>query len=159
MSISDSKKFMRRAIELARDGMNKNEGGPFGAVIVKNGQIIGEGNNLVTSANDPTAHAEIMAIRNACKNQNTFQLANCEIYCTCEPCPMCLGAIYWARIEKIYFAANRLHAANASFDDSFIYDAFDLKTEDRSIKTYQLLEKEGQKIFDDWNVKNDRKHY
>lgn len=159
MSNSNSEKFMRRAIELARVGMNKNEGGPFGAVVVKNGQIIGEGNNLVTSVNDPTAHAEIMAIRNACKNQNTFQLSDCEIYCTCEPCPMCLGAIYWARIEKIYFAADRFHAATASFDDSFIYKEFDLKAEDRSIKTHQLLEQEGQKVFDDWNMKNDRKPY
>ena len=111
-------KFMRRAIELAQEGMEKGAGGPFGAVIVKDGEIVGEGYNCVTSTNDPTAHAEVVAIRKACRNLESFQLDGCAIYASCEPCPMCLGAIYWARPEKIFFAATREDAAEIGFDDN-----------------------------------------
>src|SRR5215216_7064030 len=111
-------KFLERAIELSRQGMQNLQGGPFGCVIVKDGKIIGEGNNQVTTSNDPTAHAEVVAIRNACKNLNTFQLFDCEIYTSCEPCPMCMGAIYWARPKKVYFANTRNDAAEIGFDDS-----------------------------------------
>ena len=115
-------KFMLRAIELARNGMENGAGGPFGCVVVKDGEIVGEGSNLVTSTNDPTAHAEVMAIRNACQNLNSFQLDDCIIYTSCEPCPMCLGAIYWARPAKMFFAATHEDAAKVGFDDQFIYE-------------------------------------
>ena len=150
---------MFRAIELAEKGMNANSGGPFGAVVVRDGKIIGEGYNSVTSRNDPTAHAEIIAIRNACKNLNSFQLTNCEIYCSCEPCPMCLGAIYWARIEKIYYAAKREHAAKANFDDEFIYKEIPLKPTDRETKSIQLLEDHGVALFRKWLDKSDKTEY
>jgi len=150
---------MLRAMELAQLGMDKNVGGPFGAVIVKNGQIIGEGNNSVTSTNDPTAHAEIIAIRNACQNIHSFQLLNCEIYCTCEPCPMCLGAIYWARINKIYYAASRTQAATGGFDDEFIYNQISLKPEKRSIKSLRIMENHGIKIIKHWIDKRDKTAY
>src|SRR5438045_1315378 len=114
--------FMQRAIRLAQNGMDSNAGGPFGALVVKDGEIIAEGSNRVTSTNDPTAHAEIVAIRNACQKLNSFQLDGCRIYTSCEPCPMCLGAIYWARPEKVFFACTREDAANVGFDDQFIYD-------------------------------------
>ena len=111
------RKFMTRAIELAKNGVEANAGGPFGCVVVKNGEIVGEGNNRVTSTNDPTAHAEIIAIRNACKRLDSFQLDGCTIYTSCEPCPMCLGAIYWARPERVFYACTRRDAANIGFDD------------------------------------------
>jgi tRNA(Arg) A34 adenosine deaminase TadA len=116
------KKFMRRAIALAQNGVDQNHGGPFGCVIAKDGQIVGEGCNRVTSTNDPTAHAEIVAIREACKNMDSFQLDGCVIYTSCEPCPMCLGAIYWARPAGMFFAATREDAAAAGFDDELFYD-------------------------------------
>ena len=141
---------MSRAIELAQMGMDKNNGGPFGAVIVKGNQIIGEGYNLVTSKNDPTAHAEIVAIRNACQLLKTYHLQGCEIYCSCEPCPMCLGAIYWARIDKIYFAANRIQAENINFDDNFIYNEISLDIDKRKIRAVQLLENEGIALLEAW---------
>jgi len=156
---SSNKQFMLRAMELAQLGMDKNVGGPFGAVIVKNGQIIGEGNNSVTSTNDPTAHAEIIAIRNACQNIHSFQLLNCEIYCTCEPCPMCLGAIYWARINKIYYAASRTQAATGGFDDEFIYNQISLNPEKRSIKSLHIMENHGIKIIKHWIDKHDKTAY
>lgn len=156
---SSNKQFMLRAIELAQTGMDKNIGGPFGAVIVKNGKIIGEGKNSVTSTNDPTAHAEIIAIRNACKNLDSFQLSNCEIYCTCEPCPMCLGAIYWARIHKIYYAANRTQAAEGGFDDEFIYNQISLAPEKRSIESLHIMESHGIEVFKHWIEKPDKTPY
>lgn len=156
---SSNKQFMLRAIELAKTGIDKNIGGPFGAVIVKNGKIIGEGNNSVTSTNDPTAHAEIIAIRNACKNLDSFQLSNCEIYCTCEPCPMCLGAIYWARIDKIYYAANRAQAAKGGFDDEFIYNQISLTPEKRSIESLHFMESHGIEVFKHWIEKSDKIPY
>lgn len=151
--------FMRRAIELAQNGIDSNDGGPFGCVVVKDGEIIGEGNNCVTSTNDPTAHAEVVAIREACKNLNSFQLENCTIYTSCEPCPMCLGAIYWARPKQVYFACTREDAANVGFDDDFIYEEIALPIEQRRIKTDFLLREEGLQVFENWATKPDKTEY
>ena len=150
---------MQRAIDLSRKGMQSNEGGPFGAVVVKDGKIIAEGNNCVTSSNDPTAHAEVVAIRNACKKLNTFQLEGCTIYTSCEPCPMCLGAIYWARPEKLFYACNKQDAAEIGFDDEYIYKEMNLAIPERSIKTVQLMNKEGKEVFKEWAAKTDRVEY
>ena len=127
--------FMRKAIKLARKGMNKNAGGPFGAIVVKDGKIISKGYNKVTSKNDPTAHAEVVAIRKACKKLGTFQLDDCTIYTSCEPCPMCLGAIYWARPKQVFYASNKKDAAAIGFDDQFIYKELGLidKKESRNL--------------------------
>lgn len=151
--------FMLRAIELANNGMNSNDGGPFGCVIVKNGEIIGEGNNNVTGSNDPTAHAEIVAIRNACKNLNSFQLDDCEIYTSCEPCPMCLGAIYWARPSTVFYACTREDAASIGFDDDFIYKELNLSMEKRSISMVQILQTKGLEVFKNWMIKIDKIKY
>lgn len=152
-------KFMRRAIELAQTGIDKGEGGPFGCVIVKNGEIVGEGNNKVTSTNDPTAHAEVVAIRNACQNLQTFQLEDCVIYTSCEPCPMCLGAIYWARPAQIFYACNKTDAANVDFDDQFIYEEIERPIGERHIKTVNFLREEGLKVFENWANKIDKTEY
>lgn len=151
--------FMQRAIELSQLGMQRGEGGPFGCVIVKDGKIVGEGNNQVTSANDPTAHAEVVAIRNACKNLNTFQLTGCEIYTSCEPCPMCLGAIYWARPEKIFFANTRKDAAAIGFDDSYIYDEMPLDIVQRKIPMVALNRAAALNVFKLWQQKADKAEY
>jgi guanine deaminase len=151
--------FLRMAIELARQGMNNNEGGPFGALVVKNGQIIGRGNNRVTSSNDPTAHAEVVAIRDACQNLGHFQLEDCVLYTSCEPCPMCLGAIYWARPDRIVFAASREDAAAAGFDDDFIYQEINLLPAERSISASQDLVEEANGVFEEWKEKMDRREY
>lgn len=151
--------FMAEAIALSAEWEKEGKGGPFGAVVVKEGKIIGRGSNSVTSLNDPTAHAEVMAIRDACRNLNTFQLTGCEIYCSCEPCPMCLGAIYWARPEAIYFAANRLDAANAGFDDSFIYEELKLDTSERKIPTEERPEEKAIQVFKKWINWNERIKY
>ena len=143
--------FMRAAIDLSLEGLDTGRGGPFGAVVVKDGKIVGRGANQVTSTNDPTAHAEVVAIRDACKNLGTFQLDGCEIYCSCEPCPMCLGAIYWARPAKIYYACSREDAAGAGFDDSFIYDEIPLPISQRKIPMAQVLPKEAMTAFIQWN--------
>ena len=148
------KKFMMRAIELARSNIKKLNGGPFGAVIVRDGKIIGEGCNHVLADNDPTAHAEIVAIREACKNLNSFQLEGCEIYSSCEPCPMCLGAIYWARPSILYYAAGREDASGADFDDSMIYKEVCLPLEERKIPTEQIMKKESQEVFNEWKENN-----
>ena len=154
------KKYMLRAIELAHKGMGNNEGGPFGAVIVdKEGNIIGEGNNRVTSSNDPTAHAEVVAIRDACKNISNFQLEGCTIYTSCEPCPMCLGAIYWARPERIVYACSRKDAADIGFDDDFIYQEIPLPINQRQIPTVQNCREEGLTVFQSWEEKSDRTDY
>ncbi len=153
------KEFMREAIRLSQKGMDNNEGGPFGAIVVKNGIIIGVGNNQVTSSNDPTAHAEVVAIRDACKKLETFQLDDCVIYTSCEPCPMCLGAIYWARPKKIFFACSREDAAAIDFDDDFIYKEIPLPIDQRQIETTQLLQKEGQVVFNKWKAKGDKTVY
>jgi len=146
-----SETYMKEAIRLSKQNIKNGTGGPFGAVIVKDGKIIASGTNCVTSSNDPTAHAEVVAIRNACKTLNTFQLDDCEIYSSCEPCPMCLGAIYWARPKKIYFAASRIDAAASGFDDSLIYDEISLPIEHRKIESEQLLQEEAKSVFDDWD--------
>ncbi|MFT5763885.1 MAG: guanine deaminase, partial [Saprospiraceae bacterium] len=138
----DDKYFMQRAIEIARIGMESNDGGPFGAVVVKDGKIIAEGNNKVSSTNDPTAHAEVVAIRNACAALGFFQLDGCTIYTSCEPCPMCLGAIYWARPDNIFYACSREDAARVGFDDDFIYKEISLSIPDRTLNMHQLMNKE-----------------
>jgi tRNA(Arg) A34 adenosine deaminase TadA len=153
------KKFMRRAIELAQKGIDKNAGGPFGAVIVKDGEIVGEGFNEVTSTNDPTAHAEVVAIRRACKELESFQLEGCAIYTSCEPCPMCLGAIYWARPEKIFFACTREDAAEVGFDDQFIYGEIGEDFVKRKISTVNFLREEGLDVFEKWTEKTEKTEY
>jgi tRNA(Arg) A34 adenosine deaminase TadA len=151
--------FMRRAIALAKEGMENNIGGPFGAVVVKDGKIIAEGCNNVTSKNDPTAHAEVVAIRNACEKLKSFQLSGCTIYTSCEPCPMCLGAIYWARPDKVYYACDKSDAAEIEFDDQFIYDELDVTIEHRKIKFNQILRDEALDVFNLWAEKNDKTEY
>ncbi len=156
----DDKKFMGRAIELAREGMESGSGGPFGCVIARDGKIVGEGLNQVTSTNDPTAHAEVVAIRDACKNLNSFQLEGCVVYTSCEPCPMCLGAIYWARPEQIFMACNRNDAANAGFDDAFIYDELCSKDfEQRKVPIFSIFRDEGRVVFQEWIDKTDKTAY
>ena len=153
------REFIERAIKLSEKGMNNNAGGPFGAVIVKDDKIIAEGYNQVTSSNDPTAHAEIVAIREACKNLNSFQLDGCIIYTSCEPCPMCLGAIYWARPSAVYYACTKEDAAEVGFDDDFIYKEIDAGMENRSIKFINLNREEGKEIFKKWAAKEERTDY
>ena len=153
------KEFMRRAIRLAQNGIDQNAGGPFGAVVVKNGEIIGEGNNCVTSTNDPTAHAEIVAIRNACQNLSSFQLDDCTIYTSCEPCPMCLGAIYWARPAQVFYACTREDAAQIGFDDEFIYQEIEKTHENRQMKLVNLMRNEAFKVFQNWASKTDKTEY
>jgi len=148
--MEESKEFMNEAIKLAESNIEKQNGGPFGAIIVKDGKIVGRGNNQVTSQNDPTAHAEVQAIRDACKNLNTFNLEGCEIYASCEPCPMCLGAIYWARLDKLFYAGTKDDAAKANFDDSFIYKEFNLPKGERSIPSSQLMRDKAVEVFDQW---------
>ncbi len=151
--------FMKRAIELSKISLEKNSGGPFGSVIVKNQKIISEGWNQVTSTNDPTAHGEIIAIRNACQKLNSFKLTGCEIYTSCEPCPMCLSAIYWADIAKIYFANNKEDAQNIGFNDNNFYEEIQKDTFQRHIPVERLLEKEAKKIFQMWVNKIDKIPY
>ena len=142
--------FLLRAIELARENIVNRAGGPFGAVVVKDGVIVAEGANHVTTHNDPTAHAEIVAIRNACRELNSFELSGCEIYSSCEPCPMCLAAIYWSRASKIYFAASREDAARAGFDDEFLYRELALPLAGRSLPIERLACVEADQPFQDW---------
>lgn len=144
------KEFMMEAIALSHKCMEEGTGGPFGVVIVKDGEIVGRGRNQVTMLNDPTAHAEVIAIRDACRNLHTFHLEDCEIYTSCEPCPMCLGAIYWARIQKIYYAASQNDAADAGFDDSFIYKEIDIPLEKRSIPAQQYEREAAALVFAQW---------
>jgi tRNA(Arg) A34 adenosine deaminase TadA len=152
-------KFMSEAIALANKGVNNNSGGPFGCVIVKEDRIVGKGFNKVTSTNDPTAHAEIVAIRDACRNLGTFQLEGCEIYTSCEPCPMCLGAIYWARPAVIYYANTRNDAAEIGFDDSMIYEEINKHMNQRKIPVINLGREDAQKIFVEWLEKKDKVQY
>lgn len=151
--------FMSKAIDLAKKGVDKNAGGPFGAVIVKNGKIIAKGFNKVTSKNDPTAHAEVVAIRNACKKLNSFQLEDCTIYTSCEPCPMCLGAIYWARPQQVFYACTRKDAANIDFDDQFIYNEIAREINGRKIPFSNLMRKEALSVFKNWAEKEDKIEY
>jgi guanine deaminase len=151
--------FMQEAIALSAKGITSNQGGPFGCIIVKGDKIVGRGNNQVTSANDPTAHAEVVAIRDACKNLGTFQLCDCEVYTSCEPCPMCMGAIYWARPKKVYFANTRMDAAEIGFDDSMIYDELNCEHATRKIPILPLGRSEALKVFDQWKNKEDKIEY
>ena len=152
-------KFMMEAIALSKRGINCTEGGPFGCVIVKGETVVGRGNNKVLSSNDPTAHAEVVAIRDACKNLRSFQLTDCEVFSSCEPCPMCLGAMYWARPKVIYFANTRQDAADAGFDDSMIYEEMKSCIMERKIPIIPLGRKEALKVFESWKLKTDKKVY
>ena len=150
--------FMKRAIELSVESINKG-GGPFGSVIVKDNKIIAEGSNKVTPTNDPTAHGEIVAKRDACKKLNNFNLSGCELYSNCEPCPMCLSAIYWARINKIFFANTREDARKIDFDDSLIYSEFKKNINERKIPMVQIMRDEALKAFELWDKKKDKVKY
>ena len=150
--------FMKRAIELSIENVSKN-GGPFGCVIVKDGKIVSEGSNKVTSSNDPTAHGEIVAIREACRKLNNFSLSGTELYSSCEPCPMCLSAIYWARIDKIYYANTRKDAQKIDFDDSLIYSEFQKNINKRKIPMIQTMRNEALKAFELWDKKTDMVKY
>lgn len=151
--------FLRAAIDLASEGMRRGDGGPFGCVIVKDGVIIGRGNNMVTRNNDPTAHAEIVAIRDACKRLGDFQLTDCVIYTSCEPCPMCFGAIYWSRPARIVFAGTREDAADAGFDDRLIYEELGRSVGDRIIPVTRLLRNPAQQLFRRWKEMPDKELY
>lgn len=151
--------FMARAIALSIRNVEKGLGGPFGCVVVKNGKIIAEGWNQVTSSNDPTAHAEVVAIRNACKALETFQLDGCDIYTSCEPCPMCLGAIYWARPAHLFFAGTAEDAARAGFDDRFIYEQLEVDYANRSIPMTQMMRADAQAAFSLWSHSNKKIDY
>ncbi|HOP23299.1 MAG TPA: nucleoside deaminase [Gammaproteobacteria bacterium] len=154
-----NEKFMRKAIELSIANVKNNTGGPFGAVIVRNGEIIATGANSVTNKNDPTAHAEVEAIRNACQILGTFQLDDCEIYTSCEPCPMCLGAIYWSRPKAVYYGNTKKDAAKINFDDQFIYDELDLPLTQRNLKMTQLLPEEAIEAFELWKNSMEKVEY
>ncbi len=156
MSIED---HMRRAIALSLDMMRSGRGGPFGAVVVKNDKIVAEGFNQVTSRNDPTAHAEVVAIRLACEALDTFDLTGCEIFTSCEPCPMCLGAIYWARLGKIWYANDRTDAAKVGFRDDYLYREIPLSLANRAIPILPLLRAEGWAAFQEWDAKPDKVEY
>ena len=151
--------FMARAIQLAVENVRSGKGGPFGSVIVKNSKIVAEAANRVTATNDPTAHAEVVVIREACKKLGVFELTDCEIYTSCEPCPMCLGAIYWARLGKIYFASVAADAAKAGFDDSFIYREMAQERPKRSIPMEQMMREEALAAFRAWQEKLDKIQY
>jgi len=151
--------FMRRAIALATENVRTGAGGPFGAVIVKDGRVLAEGVNRVTSANDPTAHAEVVAIREACRKLGDFQLAGCDLYTTCEPCPMCLGAIYWARPARVFFACLAADAAAAGFDDAFIYEELERAHAERRVPMQQLLRNESLAIFALWREQEKKTLY
>ncbi|HKB44720.1 MAG TPA: nucleoside deaminase [Chitinophagaceae bacterium] len=159
MLTEKQKYFLERAIELSRSGMQNGQGGPFGCVIVKENEIVGEGHNMVTSTNDPTAHAEIVAIRQACKNLGTFQLTDCNIYASCEPCPMCLGAIYWARPTQVIYANTRQEAAAIHFDDEFIYSEINTAMRDRKIPFIHFPHPQAKEVFDAWKNIADKKLY
>lgn len=152
-------KFMEAAIALSRRGVETNDGGPFGCVVVRGEEIVGRGWNKVTSTNDPTAHAEVVAIRDACSSLETYQLNDCEIYTSCEPCPMCMGAIYWARPRKVYYANTREDAARIGFDDSFIYDEINCALPARKIQMARMGEDEAIKVFNEWERKSDKTSY
>jgi guanine deaminase len=152
-------KFMQAAIDLSRQGSENNEGGPFGCVIVKGDAIIGRGNNKVLLLNDPTAHAEVVAIRDACQTLGHFQLDDCEVYTSCEPCPMCLGALYWARPKKIYYANSRQDAAGIGFDDSMIYEEVCSSVENRKIQLQCISREEAIKVFEEWEKREKKDLY
>lgn len=151
--------FMQEAIRLSFETMRNNTGGPFGAVVVKDGKIIARGFNQVVTTNDPTAHAEVVAIREACKTLNNFQLEGCEIYTSCEPCPMCMAAIYWARPNKVYYANSKTDAAQIGFDDDFIYQEIVLPYAQRKIPILRIMENEALEAFKEWSEKSDKVRY
>ena len=150
MFTEKQRKFLERAIELSRQGMKSGNGGPFGCVIVKDDTIVSEGCNMVTSSNDPTAHAEVVAIREACRKLGSYQLADCEIYTSCEPCPMCLGAIYWARPKRVIYANTKQEAAAIGFDDDFIYNEIDTPYEERKIPFEHIPHPKAKEVFEEW---------
>ncbi len=154
-----SAEFMRRAIALALENVRSGRGGPFAALVAKDGRVIAEGANSVTSTNDPTAHAEIVAIREACRVLRNFQLAECDLYTTCEPCPMCLGAIYWARPARVFYAGLAADAADAGFDDAFIYDELKVAPEERRIPMLQCMREESLAIFSAWKRQPNKAPY
>ncbi len=156
---ADHEQFLAEAIRLAEENVGKGNGGPFGAVVVKDGTVIARGTNLVTSTNDPTAHAEVVAIREACRALGSFQLEGCDVYASCEPCPMCLAAIYWARPDRLFFAATREDAAAAGFDDSLIYDQIPLPAADRSLPTTHVAHPDRKRPLDAWTAQDDRTDY
>src|SRR5258708_93366 len=151
--------YLRQAMDLAIEGVEKGLGGPFGCVIVRNGEVVGKGCNGVTSTNDPTAHAEIVAIRDACQRLGDFQLPDCDVYTSCEPCPMCLGALYWARPRRVVYAATRQEAAEAGFDDAFIYREINLAGEERKIPFVHLPVDNVRELFELWREKGNKKLY
>ena len=157
--IGSPEDFMREAIRLAEDGMRNGQGGPFGCVVVRAGEIVGRGNNRVTSTNDPTAHAEVVAIREACRHLDTFQLQDCELFTSCEPCPMCLAAIYWARIPRVHYANTRADAASIGFDDDFLYEEIAKNIADRRLYMTTLLRDEAMASFREWLAKDDKIRY
>ena len=159
MMDEEQQRFMREAIELSRANVREGRGGPFAALVVRDNAVIARGTNLVTSTNDPTAHAEIVAIREACRTLGTFQLSGCDFYTTCEPCPMCLGAIYWARPRAVYFANSQDDAAGIGFDDRFIYDEFPLPIDKRRIPMHQILRDDAFVAFREWAEKSDKISY
>ena len=150
--------YLSEAIQIALRNQEQG-GGPFGAIIVRNGEIIASSGNKVTKENDPTAHAEINAIRQACKHLGHFELSDCTLYSSCEPCPMCLGAIYWARMGAVYFAAGKADAKEAGFDDSFIYEELKISINQRKIPTYQMLREQALKPFENWKNREDKIEY
>ncbi|MBQ2543030.1 MAG: nucleoside deaminase [Bacteroidales bacterium] len=156
--MENNEKFMRLAIEKSLESVD-NGGGPFGAVVVKDGEVVAVASNSVTLDNDPTAHAEVNAIRMACKKLDTFDLSGCEIYASCEPCPMCLASIYWARIGKLYYANTKVDADKIGFSDSFIYEEFAKPESERSIKVVKMLRNEAIKAFENWEKKEDKIDY
>jgi tRNA(Arg) A34 adenosine deaminase TadA len=151
--------FMARAIQLAVENVRSGQGGPFGAVIVNDGNIVAEGANQVTATNDPTAHAEVMAIRQACRKLGLFELKGCELYTSCEPCPMCLGAIYWTRLSRVYYGSRAADASQAGFDDSFIYREIAQPHPEREIPMVQMMREEAQAAFRAWQEKSDKIRY
>jgi tRNA(Arg) A34 adenosine deaminase TadA len=159
MSTENKNKYMLEAIKKAEENIVTGKGGPFGAVVVRDGEIIASVGNCVTSTNDPTAHAEVVAIREACKALDTFDLSGCEIYASCEPCPMCLGAIMWARIDKLYYAADRIDASRAGFDDELFYSQLELPIEKRMLKPTQIHQKEANEVFNKWIEETDKVPY
>jgi guanine deaminase len=157
--MENDKTYLHKAIELAREGVESGIGGPFGCIIVKNGIIIGKGSNRVTSSNDPTAHAEVVAIRDACRHLGDYQLTDCDVYASCEPCPMCLGALYWARPKRVIYAATRHEAADAGFDDAFIYREINVPVEERKIPFIHHPLPEAESLFRLWMEKGNKKPY
>jgi tRNA(Arg) A34 adenosine deaminase TadA len=157
--VTDQEKFMAEAIELASENVRAGRGGPFAAIVVQQGRVIARGTNLVTSTNDPTAHAEVVAIREACRVLRSFQLAGCDIYTTCEPCPMCMGAIYWARPSRLYYAGTRADAARIGFDDAYIYEQLQAPVDQRAIPMQPLGREQALESFAEWERKTDKVPY